>query len=154
MLSELLIELEPLLRKHSVEVTTTDLPEVRGLQASVELVLANLLLNAIAYRSTDKPTRVEVTSRATLGTHVVVEISDNGIGIDPDDFDRVFGLFQRVAPREVHDGPGLGLAVCRQAMESMGGSIGVGSGPGGQGSTFTLRFPRIDVLGHEDTGKE
>lgn len=153
-LSELLIELEPLLRKHSVEVTTTDLPEVRGLQASVELVLANLLLNAIAYSSTDKPTRVEVTSRATLGTHVVVEISDNGIGIDPDDFDRVFGLFQRVAPREVHDGPGLGLAVCRQAMESMGGSIGVGSGPGGQGSTFTLRFPRIDVLGHEDTGKE
>lgn len=139
-MSKLVTEMEPLLRHHHVEVTTTDLPEVPGREADLELVFTNLILNAVAFRSSDRSPHVTVTSGALVGAHVV-EVSDNGIGIDPDSFDRVFGLFQRLGSREVHDGPGLGLAVCRRAMDSIGGSIAVGGGPDEQGSTFTLRFP-------------
>ena len=73
-----------------------------------------------------------------------LSVKDNGLGISPDDQNRIFGQFERARDTGGIPGYGLGLAECRNIIESFGGSIGVQSAPG-TGSTFTLRLPAVQT---------
>jgi signal transduction histidine kinase len=120
-----------------------DLPIVTVDPARVELVFVNLLANAVKYSDPDKPQRfVEITARSGV-TPVTIVIEDNGIGIPHDRLQGIFEQFVRAhADRDEElgaQGLGLGLAIVRECMEAMSGSVSVESEPG-VGTTFTLTW--------------
>jgi signal transduction histidine kinase len=105
--------------------------------------LTNLVGNALTYTPTGGTVRVAVTTRPD-GT-AAVSISDTGIGLAPDDADRVFERFFRVDPHRHTGGSGVGLTIARAIARAHGGNITVTSPGPGKGSTFELVLPRRTV---------
>lgn len=119
------------------------LPPVRADAEAIAEALINLIDNAVKYSEADKYVRVS-TGRAADG--IFVEVADHGIGIAPEDQDRIFDAFYRASSSLVHDtqGTGLGLALVRHIAEAHGGAVRVQS-RAGQGSRFRLTFPAAPV---------
>jgi light-regulated signal transduction histidine kinase (bacteriophytochrome) len=120
-------------------VVAKALPTVVGRPRQFEQLLQNLVGNAVKFRDPARPCRVEVSAEAIPGGWRV-EVRDNGIGIDPRHFDRIFQIFQRLHARDEYPGTGIGLAICKRIVELNGGRIGVESTPG-QGSAFWFTVP-------------
>jgi signal transduction histidine kinase len=120
-----------------------DVPEVQGDKEALAQALLNLLNNAIKYSGDAKYVKVEVAQR---GHHVLVSVTDRGIGVAKADHKRIFEKFFRAEDSLVHEtkGSGLGLALVSHIMEAHKGSVEVQSAPG-QGSTFTLVLPAEPV---------
>ena len=120
------------------------LPRVVASQTLLEQILTNLLANALAYgaRPGEAP-RVEVGCD-DLGEQWRLYVRDRGPGIPPDQRERIFGLFERLALGTTAnpEGTGLGLTIVRRAAEALGGAAGVDSPPGG-GATFWVVFPKV-----------
>lgn len=116
---------------------------VMAIPFQITRVFQNLLDNAIKYCATERPLEIHITSAEDTGW-VSLSVKDNGLGISPDDQNRIFGQFERARDTGGIPGYGLGLAECRNIIESFGGSIGVQSAPG-TGSTFTLRLPAVQT---------
>ncbi|MBS2939481.1 two-component sensor histidine kinase [Nocardioides sp. J2M5] len=114
--------------------------EVFGSQDLIGAAVSNLVANAVAYSGSGS--RVVVTTRSE-GEQVQVSVVDQGIGIPPEDIDRIFERFYRVDPARHRStgGTGLGLAIVKHVAATHGGDISVWSVQG-QGSTFTLTLPR------------
>lgn len=101
-------------------------------------VLQNLVGNALKFRGERVP---EISIRSLRdGEFVEVVVSDNGIGIEPRHWDRIFSIFQRLHTRTEYSGTGIGLAICRKVVEGFGGRIWVQSTPG-SGSEFHFTLP-------------
>jgi len=120
-----------------------DQARVSGDPVQLTSLFQNLIGNALKYRDPARPPSIRLTGRI-VGSHWEIAVADNGIGIDPDYFDRIFRLFQRLHTREQFEGTGIGLAVCRKIVEHHGGRIWVESVPG-EGSTFTVTLPVADA---------
>jgi light-regulated signal transduction histidine kinase (bacteriophytochrome) len=127
------------------DVTHDPLPTVMADEAQLGLVFQNLIGNAIKFRREDVPPRVHVSAERE-GDEWVFSVADNGIGIDPEQADRLFQVFQRLHTREEYEGLGIGLALCRRVVERHGGHIWVESEPG-EGSTFAFTLPTQDANG-------
>lgn len=119
-------------------LTHMPLPVVSGDEYQLSQLLQNLLSNAVKYRSAEPP-RVHVAVEQHEG-HWQFSVSDNGIGIDPQHHDRVFGVFKRLHPRNQYPGTGIGLAICKRIVEGHGGRIWLESTPG-KGTTFFFTLP-------------
>ena len=141
-LAETLRDLHDKLHKAGVALTHSSLPSVTGDRLQLGQLLGNLISNAIKFRGPDAP-QVHVDASREAGFWRIT-VSDNGIGIDPKYFDRIFRMFQRLHQRPEHAGTGIGLAVCKRVVERHGGHIGVDSVPG-QGSTFHFTLPDAPV---------
>src|SRR5690606_32701972 len=117
------------------------LPTLHAYRAPLELVFRNLLGNAVKHAGRPDPhVRVSAGEGAPEG-FVAFAVSDDGPGIPPEYHERIFGLFQPLRPRDEVEGSGMGLAVVKKTVESMGGAVRVESIPGG-GTTFYFTWPR------------
>ena len=115
-----------------------DLPTVLGSQTELERLFQNLIGNAIKYRSSDRPIRVQIECYPD-GGEWIVSVRDNGIGIAPNDRERAFMIFQRLVPQDAYEGTGIGLAVCKKIVESHSGRIWIEDGlDGGTSVCFSL----------------
>ena len=120
-------------------VTHDPLPSLWGDRTQMVQLFQNLIANAIKFRGSVPPLiHVGMTERPGEWE---ISVSDNGIGIDPACFERIFEIFQRLHSREQYAGTGIGLAMCRKIVERHGGRIGVTSEPG-RGATFTCTISK------------
>jgi chemotaxis family two-component system sensor kinase Cph1 len=119
-------------------ITHDPLPSVRGNAGLLTQLFQNLIGNAIKFHGADPP-RVHI-SVARQATEWVFSVQDNGIGIDPKHFARIFLIFQRLHTRTKYVGTGIGLALCKKIVEYQHGRIWVESELGhGTRFFFTLR---------------
>lgn len=120
-------------------VRVEDLPSVETDLLAAQQIFGNLIDNALKYGRHDEKLQIDIRGRLTA-THAIYDVQDNGRGIDPSDFQRVFELFRR-AGKQDRPGEGIGLAHVRALVRRMGGTMGLNSEPG-KGSTFTVTLPR------------
>ncbi|UHQ98932.1 PAS domain S-box protein (plasmid) [Natrinema zhouii] len=140
-LDAVLADIQLQIEESGAEVSVTELPCVNGDASQLRQLFQNLLENAIEY-SGDEPPTIHVDSEKRDGEWIV-SVTDEGIGIDPDDQKCVFEIFQRLHSRKEYDGAGIGLALCQRIIERHGGDIWVDSEPG-EGTTFSFTLPPVN----------
>jgi PAS domain S-box-containing protein len=133
-LQQALINLRGAIEEKGALVTHDPLPTVLADETQLIQLFQNLVGNAIKYQNPGVP-RVHISAAKNGGKKWMFSVKDNGLGIDPQYFEKIFGVFQRLHKREEFAGTGIGLAICKKIVERHGGSISVESQPG-QGSTF------------------
>ncbi len=139
LLEDLVLDLEYFLRdrRARVELSPT-LPSVRCDPTELGIVFRNLIVNGVLHNVQELPmVRVEATED---GGGVTFAVTDNGVGIDPADADRVFAIFQRLQPADDRPGTGAGLTIVKKVVEGFGGRIWFESTPD-VGSTFFFTVP-------------
>jgi PAS domain S-box-containing protein len=142
-LKDALANLRATIQESGALVTHDSLPAITTDDTQLVLVFQNLIGNAIKYRSAEVP-RVHVSAAKNGGKEWIFSVRDNGLGIDPQYFDRIFVLFQRLHGREEFKGTGIGLTICKKIVERLGGRIWVESQPQ-KGSTFYFALPERDA---------
>jgi signal transduction histidine kinase/ligand-binding sensor protein len=133
LLSKVLFGLSKTIDKAQARVVVAPLPTVTGDETQLHQLFQNLIHNAIKFRGVENPlVKISATQEKSVW---IFTVQDNGIGIDPQFFERIFLVFQRLHERGVYQGTGIGLSIVKKIIERHGGKIWVESKPG-TGSTF------------------
>jgi light-regulated signal transduction histidine kinase (bacteriophytochrome) len=141
-LAEATGNLDEAIAESGAVVTHDELPVVRGEAPLLVQLFQNLVGNAVKFHHPDRPPRVHVSAER-VGDAWQLECRDNGIGIDDQYADRVFVIFQRLHPKDVYDGTGIGLALCKKIVEFHGGRIWIESHDG-DGTSIRWTLPDRD----------
>jgi two-component system CheB/CheR fusion protein len=136
-LAKALLNLQTAIAQSGATVTSDPLPTVIAEEVMLMQLLQNLISNSIKYRSAETPKIHLWAEKVDEGW--LFAVRDNGMGIDPQDTERVFGMFKRLHGSNI-PGSGIGLAVCKKVVERQGGRIWVES-EAGKGSTFKFTLP-------------
>ena len=118
---------------------------MEGDESQLVQLLQNLAGNALKFRGEAAP-RVHVSAHEKESEWAIV-VQDNGIGIDPQYFERIFMVFQRLHDKGQYPGTGIGLAICKKVVDRHGGRIWVESAPG-KGSRFVFTLPKMRGNNH------
>ena len=133
-LQRALLNLSGAIEDSGALVTHDLMPTVLADQMQLVQLFQNLVGNAIKYQNPGIP-RIHISAARNGAKKWIFSVKDNGLGIEPQYFDKIFGMFQRLHKREEFTGTGIGLAICKKIVERHGGSISVESQLG-LGSTF------------------
>lgn len=135
-IGEVLRDLTGTIETSGATVTVGPMPRVLADPVQLALVFTNLVGNAIKYRRPEVPPEVRIEAERA-GACWRFSVTDNGIGIAPEYYERIFVVFQRLHTREAYEGTGIGLAIVKKIVERHGGRAWVESVPG-EGSTFSF----------------
>ena len=142
-INEVMADLETMIKASGAVIEVTEMPELNVYETEMRQVFQNLIINAIKFQ--EKDTRPEIKiSAEKINEEWKFSVSDNGIGIAPEYFERVFNIFQRLHSKEEYKGSGIGLANCKKIIQLHKGDIWVQSKPG-QGSTFFFTISNLTV---------
>lgn len=142
LVDRVLQDLSLIIQAKKAVITRDPLPTVLADPAQLTRVFQNLIGNALKFCG-DKPPRIHIGARPVNGQWEIF-VQDQGIGIDPKHFDRIFLMFERLHSRQEYPGTGIGLAICKKIIERHGGRIWVDSQPG-CGATFFFTLPAATV---------
>ena len=133
---EVVESLEGAISERGAEVSFDGLPTVEADRNQLQQLFQNLIANALKFNKAERP-RVEVRGGREDGSWRF-SVLDNGIGVPPEQREKVFGAFSRLHSRDDYEGSGIGLAICKKIVERHGGEIAIGDGLDGRGSSFTF----------------
>jgi hypothetical protein len=140
LIAEILDEHQHDIKVANATVDIGPLPTLMAHRTDLKQVFQNLITNGLKYRRLDAATRLSIYA-TDEGTAYRFAVADNGIGIDPEHYERVFQIFQRLHGRNDYPGTGIGLATCKKVIDIYGGRIWLDSTPG-VGTTFYLTIPK------------
>lgn len=139
--------LHSIIIRNNTVITIDDMPIINADSFQIAQLFQNLIENAIKFRKKDITPQIHISAEQRSieegfikKDEWVFSVKDNGIGIDPKNFSKLFVIFQRLNKREEYPGTGIGLAMCRKIVERHRGKIWVESQPG-EGSTFYFSIP-------------
>jgi PAS domain S-box-containing protein len=132
-LDEVQRDLQLIISESGTQISYSSLPVINADPVQIKQLFQNLIQNAIKFRGESEP-RIKITYELK-DNKWLFSVSDNGIGIKPQFFERIFVIFQRLHEKEKYPGTGIGLTICRKIIERHGGNIWVESEEG-KGSTF------------------
>lgn len=142
--NDLLYEIVGLYRRQiegkGARIEFRELPRIMTFRSPLLQVFQNLISNALKYQDGRSAPRVVITAEEQ-DTHWVFTVADNGIGIRPEYFEKIFIIFQRLHHKDEYSGTGMGLAITRKIVESLGGRIRVESQEG-RGSRFIFSIAK------------
>jgi PAS domain S-box-containing protein len=127
------------IKESGAQITSDPLPSPRIPRIHLQQLFQNLIGNAIKYRDLNRTPVLHVSGQQERGSWIF-SVRDNGIGIDPEYKEHIFGLFKRLHTADEYSGTGIGLAICQRIVERYHGRIWVESEPG-EGSTFFFTLP-------------
>jgi PAS domain S-box-containing protein len=136
LVGEVVESLEGAVSERGAEVSVGELPTVEADRNQLQQLFQNLIANALKFNDSERP-RIEVRG-GREGGGWRFSVLDNGIGVAPEEREKVFGAFQRLHSRDSYEGSGIGLAICRKIVERHGGEIAIEDGLDGGGSSFTF----------------
>lgn len=139
-LKQVLDDLAPAIAEAGAEIEIGPLPMVLINPNQLGSLFLNLFSNALKYRSPDRSLVITVSAQPHQDGLWHFCVADNGIGIEPAYWEKIFAIFQRLHTQEKYEGDGIGLALCRRIVRRAGGTIWVSSEPG-RGSSFHFTLP-------------
>ena len=139
-IKEILILNRKAISESKAKIIYQDLPKVRAIKVFMLQLFQNVINNALKYKREDVTPMILIEAQ-DIGKFWQISISDNGIGIDQNYFDKIFVIFQRLNRKEDYAGTGMGLAICKKIVEGMGGKIWVQSIKN-EGTTFYFTLPK------------
>jgi signal transduction histidine kinase len=128
------------------------LPKVMGNEALLAQCVLNLLSNGAKFVPPGTIPRLEVSAQTMEDASIRVSFKDNGIGIAPENHERIFRLFERIHPASNYEGTGIGLTIVRKAVERMGAQVGLESALG-HGSIFWLQLKKGSIHENNSPGR-
>ncbi|MBD3215171.1 MAG: PAS domain S-box protein [Candidatus Lokiarchaeota archaeon] len=141
-LSDTLHNLKFVINETETDIIYEELPIIKADRSQIQQVFQNLISNAIKFHGKEPP-KIQISS-IEEESEWVFSVKDNGIGIDPQFFNKIFVIFQRLNKRGEYEGTGIGLALCKKIINRHGGEIWVDSKSGG-GSTFHFSIPKRKI---------
>jgi PAS domain S-box-containing protein len=138
-----LANLKGVIKEAQAKIHCDPLPSVQSIEILLVQLFQNLIGNAIKYRAAGRIPEIAIAGSRREDGACVFSVSDNGIGIEPKHREYVFNVFKRLHGRH-YAGTGIGLAICKAAVERLGGRIWVESVPG-EGSTFLFSLPQDNI---------
>jgi len=134
------LQLQSTLSDAGATVTTDPLPTVEGDESLLTQLMQNLISNAIKFQPAGSKPQVHISAQEDELGRQVIQVRDNGIGIDPEQIQSIFTMFRRLHTTDDYAGTGIGLSICQKIVDLHGGQIRAESQPG-EGTSFYLALP-------------
>ena len=141
-MADVITDLSSAIKDADATVRVGALPVLETEPVQLHAVLQNLVSNALKFVPADRSPVVTVDAQR-CGSMWRFTVTDNGIGIAPDQRERIFGMFKRLHSRDKYPGSGIGLSIVKKTVERRGGHIGVEDAPDGPGSRFWFTLPAM-----------